>query len=150
MEIVIASIFEALLFEPEKETYAIRIFGGQHRDLASYRLKESPLFVHVAEYVFDDLESGSPMAPHYVWPTSGIADRIVAYFQAHGLESEVLLAHCLFGRNRAPAVAIALNDTFGLGQDSAALKRRYPHMNTLVYALMLEAGKRISLCDGHA
>lgn len=96
----------------------------------------------VNSYVFDDID------PFFhpddgVMIDAGIADEIVRDFDKcrHGVEA--LLVHCLMGENRSPAVAIALNEVFGLGHDTRILMESYSAYTMYAYDKLCEAGKRL-------
>src|SRR3989344_221992 len=74
--------------------------------------------------------------------TEDIADSIVRDFAKHKDNVEALLVHCTRGRNRSPAVAIALNEVFSLGDNSNELKKEFHAYNKHVYKLVFEAGQR--------
>lgn len=138
MDVHILGFMEAINFEPVKRTYAIRIQDGSRKD--RLKLKDSPLYRQIAEYIFDDVEQpdGKKL------PISqSIADKLVRDFALQRSEVDALLVHCGLGRNRSPAVAIALNEIFFLGQDTQGLKSQYSEFNQLVYNEILAAGRRL-------
>lgn len=108
----------------------------------NYDLRTSPLYT-IARYEFDDDVPGSYTSklPGSCLFTEDLAARILRDFQERGSDKETLLVHCLRGENRSPAVGIALNEIFHLGHDTAALKRKYPHLNQYIYDTLLKFAK---------
>jgi len=74
--------------------------------------------------------------------TKDIADTLVQDFAESRNSVEALLVHCTRGRNRSPAVAIELNEIFGLGHNSEELKDKFNESNWEVYKTILESGQR--------
>ena len=143
MEIKIFSVWKAAEYQPINSTYAIRIFPSDTFSNSLPPLIDSPLYRKIMEYTFDDndihpfLQERGP-----VWFNENIAEKIIKDFVESKDEIETLLVHCSVGKNRSPAVALSLNEIFGLGADSNALKTRYEHYNRFVYEMMVEIGSR--------
>lgn len=125
MKLLVFGLEEALEYEPVDETYAIRIASSwvSIRDFG--RLRSSPLYV-VKEYVFDDVKPGFGKGKDDILIGEDIARRVLEDFKTEGLTRETLLVHCIGGRNRSPAVALALGEIFRLGYDTEELRRKYP------------------------
>jgi predicted protein tyrosine phosphatase len=138
MDVHILSLWDALAFEPVKPTYAIRIKSSFSE--AGRKLKDSALYKRIVEYTFDDNDHFFQAGPVSI--TTEIADALLMDFAEHKKGVEALLVHCSRGKNRAPAVAIALNEIFGLGYDQKELKNRFRALNTEVYSTISEAGQR--------
>ncbi len=146
-DIHIFSLEEVLSYIPDEETYAIRI-SSAYDDNTHYPLQESSFYKEIHHYFFDDIWPGMPDEFHSHLPdeqyrpfTTEIAHTIIDDF-SHALDSiDSLLVHCRFGVNRSPAVAIALNEIFELGEDSAFLKHKYPEYRRFIYNTLLEAGE---------
>lgn len=138
MEILVMAGWDAVKYQPDKKTYAIRIF---HSNTAEKNpLVESGLYAHVAEYIFDDNDT----VPFTIvsgpkWLDEETAKKILEDFARHREGIECLLVHCGQGMSRSPAVAMALNKTFGLGQDSLELEKRFPDANIYVYNTLMKA-----------
>ncbi len=133
----------AIDHQPDKPTYAIQVLSSGDTEIP--QLVASSLYRTVHQYVFDD-----------VWPGVGAgrmidsrtAESIVTDFREGMGGCEALLVHCSRGRNRAPAVAIALTEVFSLGHDVKALKELYggPNgANWYVYRMITDAAKRLQL-----
>lgn len=126
-------------FQPTKPTYAIRIsLDGQ---TPFKELQNSPWYVKIAEYTFDDNYPGCKQGA--VTLTPEMADTLVRDFAQFKDSIGALLVHCGQGKNRSPAVGIALNEGFGLGHDTEELKNRHNRYNRYVYKLVLESYRRL-------
>jgi len=137
MDLHILSLRAALDFKPAKPTYAIQIYSS----FSSVRSKLSvESYTHIAQYVFDDNDERFTAGP--VTITTDIADSIVREFAEWKDRVEALLVQCSRGENRSPAVAMALNELFNLGHDSAKLKGQFNVYNDFVYRAVLLAGQR--------
>lgn len=147
MDLHIFGKWDAQKFQPAKPTYAIRIFSSYSQDFDKKPLTDSPLYHRIVEQTFDD-----------IWPdylgvgfsnpimfTEEMAASIIRDFSAHKDSIEALLVHCSRGINRSPAVALALNDIFGLGHDSVRLKAKYKEANWFVYDTLKAVARTIVL-----
>ncbi len=134
------SLSEAVEYQPVKPTYAIRIFSSFDDSDYKPELQESHFYQRIAKYIFDDNDSSCKAGP--VTITEDIANAIVIDFAESRNGVEALLVHCTRGRNRSPAVAIALNEIFSLGHDSKELKARFNESNWAVYKAILKTGQR--------
>ncbi len=160
MSIVISGAEQARDYEPSDITYAIRIFNSRQRwDVERAELKDSKLYASVKSYIFDDISPNSGIGPvksfnfcKYQLFKFGIIERvafneeiaadIIADFDCLGRKCPNLLVHCLKGKGRSPAVAMALNDIFKLGEDTELLMKRFPRYNRLVYDTMKIVSKK--------
>ena len=144
MKIHILSAEKAREHIPLKRTYAIRIYSGNNKGEGIYgNLVESDNYVHIREYFFDDTEEeqGEPEegTGEDEYPiTRRIAREILANFRDNRNSIEELMIHCREGKRRSRSVAIALNNIFNLGEDSAEIRRGNPTINELVYRTMME------------
>ncbi len=136
------SLGKAQKYVPELKTYAIRI-GSEFDFLNIMPLKESENWVNIFEYYFDDVWPGCPggIPPRVTLLNDNLAKKIISDFDTHREKTEHLLVHCSAGKNRSPAVAMALNDIFNLGYDSKKLKEKYPDYNSYVYETLLKNSK---------
>lgn len=146
MDLLILPLCDAIQYHPVKKMYAIRIsseFSLDHLD----SLVDSENWVKISSYVFDDVWPGMPggLDPREVVFNEDLAQRILLDFKEYIPQTEAVLVHCSMGRNRSPAVGIALNDIFGLGYDTDELKMRFPEANWYVYETLLNAGKDLEL-----
>lgn len=125
------SLEEAVAYQPQKPTYALRIFPSLFQlEVREFPLQNSYFYIRVAEYVFDDNETEPfKMESGAAWIDENIAQMILDDFSQHRERIETLLVHCSGGKNRAPAVALALNESFNLGHDSKQLQQQYPEFN---------------------
>jgi predicted protein tyrosine phosphatase len=146
MDIIICGLEGAVEFVPSKPTYAIAIVGTQYQEaemFARFPLQESPLYRRKQTYVFDDINHPSPGKIHL---TEEIADRIVADFQEGNEGCGTILVYCLRGKNRSPAVAIALNELFHLGKTREELiQGEEIEPNWYVHRMILAAGQRLGI-----
>jgi len=133
---------EAIEYEPSRPTYGIRIASFNHRgDFRKYPLRHYRSFKQVFEYVFDDINPNSKPLRDEILFDNGLAEKIINDFDENREGCEVLLVHCMAGKNRSPSVAIALNELFDLGHNTFELKERYPEFNRYVYEEMRKAGR---------
>lgn len=147
MDLHILSRTGALNFEPIKLTYAIRIYSSDPSYKPS-KLKESRLYSRIVEYVFDvvddDCEDGqiSLCATGTVALTEDVAHDLLIDFSKHKEGIEALMVHCSAGKERSPAVAIALNDIFNLGHNSEELKTKFFCFDNKTYETLLRVGAK--------
>lgn len=133
------------------DTYIIRI-----KDMRWYGKKESTKIKNpeeyrliIKKYKFDDIECFSSQR---TWRDCGknsysfnrkIAEQIIMDFNEDYSINMDIIVHCLKGISRSPAIGMALNDIFDLGDDQKELKKRFPRYNKLVYRMMKEAADEI-------
>ena len=151
MKIHIFSAEKASQHNPPRKTYTIRIYSGNPIGGTAYEnLIYCPnySFDTIKKYYFDDIkptkeeleerfaeEPGEDLCPI----TSEIAEEILSDFRTHKDSIEELLVHCREGKSRSPAVAIALNDIFNLGENSEELRKKFPDMNSFVYETIMKS-----------
>jgi predicted protein tyrosine phosphatase len=146
MDLKVLGCVGAVYFVPDRPTYAIRLYSSKAGDWQKTSLQGSAFYLRVAEYVFDDNEMYPfRMENGPVWITDDIASRIIDDFSEHVSAVDCLLVHCIRGKNRSPAVAMALNEVFKLGHDDEELKKRYPEFNRYAYGKIIEAAKKRKL-----
>ncbi len=146
MDLVILSISDAIKYVPNNNTYAIRIHGFHLSThwTREFNLVSSPNYVHAASYIFDDIDLAyNPYGDKGLLFDEGIAKKILDDFKEKGLACDTLMVHCTKGQNRSPAVAIALNEIFGLGNDSVMLKDKYDGLTRHVYDVLIRTAKNI-------
>lgn len=140
MELLIKSLHDALVHSPSKPTYAIRIFSSH--EFENTRLRASANYIAITEYVFDDVQ---PHCGSGILFTQDIAEKMLKEFGQVRASCEALLVHCNLGRNRGPAVGIALNEIFHLGHDPGRLKEEYPRASEYIYETLKAAAKNLKL-----
>lgn len=155
MDLLVQSLEEALSYQPDRPTYAIRIFSKIRTSRPP--LQDSPLYTAINEYVFDDVQpprtwlswdkviSWLGLETGYIMMNETIAEELLLDFDREGRDCETLLVHCYAGVNRSPAVAVALNRIFDLGHDNDTLIKTYPESNWYIHNLLLETAERLSL-----
>ena len=131
------SLSDAIDYKPVRQTYAIRIHSARFD--VDEPLEPSSLYT-IKEYIFDDR---TPQLGEGKLFDTMLAKKIIYDFKEQQERQKTLLVHCSRGLNRAPAIAIALNDIFQLGQDSEVLKQKFPETNWYIYDLMKEVGDSI-------
>ena len=143
MKLLIKALRDAISYIPDNRTYAIRIFSSFVKERDKLPLHSSGLWVNVAEYVFDDNTDSYMACPKTI--DDKIAISIITDFARHRETTETLLVHCTLGRNRSPAVAMALNDIFKLGYIPKELREEYVVANLYVYPKLLEIAPVLKL-----
>ncbi|MBW2965101.1 hypothetical protein KY363_06595 [Candidatus Woesearchaeota archaeon] len=139
MVIYIKSVIGAVMHEPERPTHVISIFSSLSYLNVYHKLVEDPLF-EVHRYQFDDISLDSGYGKLF---TPEIAQDIITDYAEARAHCPDVLVHCTYGRNRSPAVGIALNNIFGLGYSSWGLKQQFPDYNRWIYNVMMAAGREI-------
>ncbi|MFH1406103.1 MAG: hypothetical protein ABIG52_02700 [Nanoarchaeota archaeon] len=130
---------EAIDYTPTNLTYAIRIDSQIAPFTNCFALQNSGLYT-IVKYVFDDR---TPKCGSGKLFDADIAQRLLTDFRENGLDHDTLLVHCFMGRNRSPAVGMALNEIFELGHDTDKLKKQYREANWFVYDTLIEVAKRL-------
>lgn len=132
-EILVLSAVEAIDFMPAKdrETYIIRIFDQRYPLLPFRYPLNNVVFVDCFDFMHFDIVSGDRKADYKCILNAGNklftrrdANSLLDNFTSHFKEGMNLMVHCFQGRNRSPAVALALNDLFDLGHDYLWYKHR--------------------------
>lgn len=144
MNIKITSLWDAVSYKPDKPTYAIRVFSSESVLGSDRQLKQSPMYKHIREYIFDDNDTH----PFLIkcgrkWLDEDTARQIVSDFKENRGEVETLLVHCNQGQNRSPAVAMALNELFELGNDLSELQKKYKDYNHFVFEMLMHIGQSL-------
>jgi len=140
MDLKIFGLMEAVDYQPINPTYVIRI--GSKRSDFKFALQESGLYT-VVEYLFDDNDPTrwGKLSKNSITIDEVIARSILSDFKEKGLDKETLLVHCSMGKNRSPAVGIALNEIYNLGHNTEELKKRFPEANWYVYETLLKVAE---------
>ena len=143
MDLLIMSWLEATEHKPTKPTYAIQIFSSSDilKDKKLYPLQDSPYYAHVACYVFDDNDQQYRAGP--ISLDEHMAEALLHDFDTHRLSVQALLVHCALGKNRSPAVGLALNEIFKLGCNSEALREQYAGLNREVYQTLITTAQKL-------
>ena len=139
MDLHIFGLFDAIKFEPTKPTYAIRLISGKNYPEERKPLFDSHLYRGINCYQFDDI---TPRVGRGILFTEAMAGKILEEFIVQRLYVDALLVNCFFGKNRSPAVGIALNEIYGLGHDTDALKEQYNEANWYVYETLKRVAGR--------
>lgn len=136
------SLESAVSHQPDKKTYVIRIGSERYTYSVEEPLKDSPFYVHIAKYLFDDV---GPMSVHYHPENKLISEetagQIITDFSHYKDNIDCLLVHGMHGRNRSPAVGIALNEIFDLGHSTNKLKDKYSESTWYAYNLLTTVAK---------
>lgn len=139
MSLYIKGVIGAIMHEPERQTHVISIYASVGYLNVYHDLVEDPLF-EVHGYKFDDVR---PDIGYGMLFTPDIARKIILDYEDARERCPDVLVHCAYGKNRSPAVGIAMNSIFGLGHSSWSLREKFPGYNRWVYAVMLAAGRDI-------
>ncbi len=141
--------WEAELHKPKKRTYAIRIFDPKLKAEERNPLENSELYVKINQYSFDDNDTYPWRTVNgNVWFDGQIAEQMIRDFAGYKDNIECLLVHCGLGESRAPAVAMAFNEIFGLGQNTGELLTKYPKTNRHVYETLRKTAERLGIIKG--
>lgn len=142
-------VHDALTHNPLVPTYAIRILPGNPKWEPFFpkgSLVNSPNYRVINQYVFDDVDPDyNPDPKNNVMFNEAIATKMLTDFRDGRDGCSALLTHCTMGRNRSPAVAIALNVIFCLDQDPAMMKEKYSLYTRWVYHGLIETAKKIGI-----
>jgi len=144
MTVLIANLIDALDYKPIRPTYAIRIRSGKTQDEYFPRLKDSPLYLAVKEYIFDDIDPWDEDKDGLLF-NRDIAKNIIEDFLKYRANTQDLLVHCLHGANRSPAIAFGMNDLFNLGADSRAIVKKYNFGTWWMAKLLINTGVELGL-----
>lgn len=145
MNIHIMGSRTANTYLPVVPTLAFQIFDS-YPGSPKITLRNSPLFT-VCSYTFDDIDLDqllkhypetdlNKLAQKHVLFNRTLAQEILDDFTIQKIDNLDFLIHCTLGASRSPAVAIALNEIFNLGQQN--LKERHPAYNHFVYRILKE------------
>ncbi|MCA9487853.1 MAG: hypothetical protein KC516_02730 [Nanoarchaeota archaeon] len=181
MKLEILSFVEALKYNPEMKSYAIRIEGSFDNYILLNPLKDSENWVKIKPYYFDDnwpsnwkeyswydtkneefqnylhsqqeihpkmteeslmayLESRGHPYGRYTLFDESIAKKILEDFEKVENQVENVVIHCIDGKNRAPAVGIAMDEIFNWGTEG--LKEKFPEYRRFVYNKMIGVAKK--------
>lgn len=138
MELLIMGLSDAISYIPKNPTYAIRIDSELTPLDADFVLQDSGLYT-IKQYVFDDR---TPHDGDGKLLDDETAHQLLDDFKQRGVDHDTLLVHCIMGKNRSPAVGMALNDIFRLGYDRYELQQQYLHANKYIYETLIAAAKR--------
>jgi len=151
MNIRVMGYRRAMQHEPAVPTLAIRIFDSppDAENSPKNALRSSGLY-SVLPYTFDDLDitemlKNDPdtdlirLRQKYTVFDRQLARRVIKEFRMEMQGKLELLVHCTMGASRSPAVAIALNEIFQLGNNTEEMKAKYTCINAYVYNVMMEA-----------
>lgn len=123
MEIDVLSWGMAEEFDPKVPTVAMRIMGTSAQDKRYFPLRNSPLYVAVFEYRFDDLKPSELEPDDWLDVYAGrrilfdenIARQMLRDFDRIRKRIGGLMIHCYAGIGRSAGGASGLNEAFELG-----------------------------------
>jgi len=108
------------------------------------KLVDSPLYTKINPYRFDDTKSEEEQeegcGEDFYPITDDIAKKMLLDFLPFRKNIEELLIHCDYGVNRTPAVAMAFNDIFNLGNFTDVIVEQFQGYNPLVYDVLMRNG----------
>ena len=130
---------EALEHRAEEQTYVIRIRHSDHEKPLRELRNQDMLKIH--EYVFDDTLPGIYDFTRGALFDVKMAQKVIQDFIDGKDSCSALLIHCARGQSRSPAVGIALDEIFNLGNDPEKLKTMHPRYNQHIYSLMKRIAK---------
>jgi len=129
------SVWDTVKYVPVNETYVVRILNSDGR--LNKELKDSKLY-RIHEYTFDDNDPRYEGTPGGIMIDEDIARSIIEDFRNGREGCSDLLVHCTRGEDRSPAVAIALNEIFDLGENTEELKDKHRVYTRWIYRVMME------------
>ncbi|MEK6757564.1 MAG: hypothetical protein AABX88_00400 [Nanoarchaeota archaeon] len=135
MRLTILPYRKAIIYEPQVKTLALRIFSSSHKNKEKRKLVNSELYQKISEYYFDDLFVND--SPNELF-SGDLARRMLNDVEKSINSCEEILIHCVLGKSRSPAVGIALNEIYNLGDDSQKLKNQFPNFNERVYQILIQ------------
>jgi hypothetical protein len=71
--------------------------------------------------------------------TQNDATKILGDYEKFGKDIKNILIHCDRGKNRSPAVGIAMNEIYGWGING--LKKRHPEFRKYIYQTIIDVSK---------
>ena len=147
MDLLIMSLLDAVEYEPNKPTGVIRIFSAYQKGDKIWErpMVDSPLYKHIRTYYFDDVVFLDFVRENEIRFDEGLAKKLLQNFSVDRKDFECLLVHCSRGINRSPAVGIALNEIFCLGQDADELKREYNKFRRYIYETLKDVAQTLKL-----
>jgi len=140
MNLKIGGWNDAMIHNPNKPTYAIRI--GNNFPI---KLINSSKYIKVHTYNFSDIWPNSPKNPNDIMFNETLAEKILKDFYQNKEQCEALFVHCSKGKNRSPAVGIALNEIFEFGYNTKKLIKQYPESTWYVYDLLIKMAKKLKI-----
>jgi len=148
MQIKIMGYERAIRYKPKVITLAMRIFDPDGcLNSPTVRLNDSVMY-RICGYTFSDIDPDEFLRnyPDRVLPNNlfneGIALQILDDFRRLRDGCSELLVHCTLGAVRSPAVAIALNDIFELGNDSEEMRNKHKKYNRYIYSVLMNVASR--------
>lgn len=157
MDIRIFNDESMVFYRPEKPTFSIRVFNHKKENGEVMPLVNSDLYVAEKRYFFDDITLGDARHfdnfNHSLWFFKNIrrinykvfdkdtARAIISDFKEVIPRTECLAVSCEYGAGRAPAIAIALNEIFSLGQDSNKMRLNFINYNSYVYEMLIRESR---------
>lgn len=139
MNLIITGIIGAYACVPDNPTYVIRINSEVFPLEKRQGHRDHPLYIP-KEYIFDDRTPNFGEGRLF---DQDIAERILTDFRREGLDKDTLLIYCIRGKNRSPAIGMALNEIFDLGHDPAELRKQFPETNWYIYGTLIDAAGRL-------
>jgi hypothetical protein len=155
LELIVKSNINVVSFMPPTPAALMRINGG---DCGSHQFLDidKSRYVQIRTYIFDDRDPrkdyGLGLGPvptaklvemhSYGWVPfdEQMAVVILDDFERMMPWIKTLVIHCNAGQRRSPAVAIALDELYGLGNKT--LRDNYPEPNQWVYDTLITVGER--------
>jgi predicted protein tyrosine phosphatase len=148
MKIHVKSLKDVIEFVPQDPTLALRIVDPSKR-LVLPSLKSSENYFRTFVYEFQDI---TPEDIPSQEDLEGLFNHRIAWdiiydFNTNKGDCADLLVHCELGLGRAPAVAKAINDIYGLNDlEFLSEFEKVYHLtaNQYVYQVMIEQAQRMS------
>jgi len=67
------------------------------------------------------------------------AKKILSDFDKFKNEVDTIVVHCIRGKNRSPAIGIAMNEIYGW--EIEGLKKKFPNYRRFIYEIMIDVSK---------
>jgi hypothetical protein len=149
MNLEILSFEKAMEYIPLENSYGIRLLNS-HWECYNPDLPKNNNWITINEYKFDDIwprgwkefQGEDELLNYEGWYhhrrvlfDENMAKKILNDFEKVKNKIENIVIHCTYGRNRSPAVGMALNDIYGWG--IKGLEEKFPWYRKYIYNVMM-------------
>ncbi|MDA3836123.1 MAG: hypothetical protein PF542_00715 [Nanoarchaeota archaeon] len=140
MDLEVLSHSETMRLSPKTKTIVFR-FGDDKKLYEFFKPDRSDNLIGIKDYIYDFVDSGNSNnylnVKHF---DNELAEKILFDLEEYISGIDKLVISSERGQSSAPAVAMFINDIFGLGYDN--LKSYFPKANKDIYRIGMEAWDR--------